>query len=584
MDQKVRKILSGIQSPSMLDILEFHGKSCKYDSYSNNSHSSGKIIDANELEQFCRRLFIDYRNYLLQCDQKSNLTGVWKSVVETLKSDSYNPDIMDKRSGMPYYKLLYSDFRKIFGDKIPYIAELQSAEDISKGQGDFLHVFSYIGNGLKREPIDVRLYLNLKTENILKFSNEFYVRSKKMGLPGYFKFYSSDKNKNDTWLVYSSYSNMDKYINIIEDIKRDRPELFVGSEKVSCNMARLNGHIGFGEEPMDVDANGKSIDYSDGYRYSYNERLGLVTDEIFKQLRSKLTNRCRDCLVGCFADNKEMFGNTGVSFKQYLDRGISPVIEKSVDAWLKTSNGIGWLNQSKYRSRETLISNIKSRFEKNFVNYLIKGEPLDNITENSCEGLIVPIARCDIEGYLKKAHPDPKQFTNRTILRGWLSTYALFKESQSEQAIKLHKGMYIQIRDWLQEELRKDSNNPTYKALYNELCQGNGDASPTGKALEIIAAAGFVSFPNGDTITLKCGNKIINIADKINKYKLYEYALGKECIQKIAREECHKKNIDFNRVCFNETTVSNNHIPIVRANFFVPKSEKKLNKKDNQAC
>ena len=42
-------------------------------------------------------------------------------------------------------------------------------------------------------------------------------------------------------------------------------------------------------------------------------------------------------------------------------------------------------------------------------------------------------------------------------------------------------------------------------------------------------------------------------------------------------------NIDFDRVCFNETTVANNHIPIVRANLFVPMSEKKINKNGHQA-
>lgn len=467
---------------------------------------------------------------------------------------------MEHQSGTPFYNFIYKDFENIFGKNFSNIADLQGHRDISKGQEDFMHIYSYRGLGTKRDNTDVRLYLNLMGKNIIKFSEEFYTRSKEKGLPGYFKFFNTDNQRNDTWLVYSSYENMEKYVEIIESIKRDRPELLEGTEKVSYNMANLDGFIGFGEEPKGIDANGQEkIPTSDDERTSHNARLENVTNNILTNIRKRTLDDIRGnvFLGDGFVDNKDIFGNSNKTFKEYLNLESTPFIEKHIESWLKTSEGIEWANNSPHHNKTSLIKKCKLSFEREFINYLTSNGELSDLSVLGCHGLTIPASKYNWLDYLKKAIPNTN-FDNDTITRGYLCQYACFKSANSPKKFKLYSAMKSEMDNYIQSALQKNPNDPTLQTIATKL---NNPKSVTGKALAVIASAGLISSANGNQINIKCGNKIINIAENINRYNVYEATMGKDIVEQLAKEECHKNNIDFNRVCFNETTTKQNNIP-----------------------
>lgn len=73
MEQNTKNILSKLKSPSMMDILKYHGAGdYKYHSYINNAHSTGYKLQPKELDNFCKMLFVDYRNYILELEKMAN--------------------------------------------------------------------------------------------------------------------------------------------------------------------------------------------------------------------------------------------------------------------------------------------------------------------------------------------------------------------------------------------------------------------------------------------------------------------------------------------------------------------------------
>jgi hypothetical protein len=130
-------------------------------------------------------------------------------------------------------------------DKLKYIPPYSKT-----GKGEFIHCFPHGEVGEGRDKIDCRLYINFKSGNLLDFINEFIgkcVKSKEK-IP-YFKFYTKTDNRNDNFLIYTSYEKAEQIITLLEQIKKEHPELFSGTEKVSKNMGTINGWIGYGDEP-----------------------------------------------------------------------------------------------------------------------------------------------------------------------------------------------------------------------------------------------------------------------------------------------------------------------------------------------
>ena len=118
---------------------------------------------------------------------------------------------------------------------------------------------------------DERLYLNLKAENTIDFATEFITRCIAAGLSvPMFKF--STRYREDQFIIYTKAEDTEKYLDILEDIREEKPELCEGTENVDQNLGKINGWIGYGEDP-----NNK--------RESFTSVREMVVNRFFKMMQ-----------------------------------------------------------------------------------------------------------------------------------------------------------------------------------------------------------------------------------------------------------------------------------------------------------
>ena len=264
-----------------------------------NSHST---TDSEELarsktniENFIGRAYKNFWKLL-----KKGSYGKSKVFDDFLTDKEFDPDSEEfKNLGYSFEKLIRS-----LGQKHPEIKQQFGAyspiyfQDIS-----FIHVNSnkFYYSKSKKQPNECRLYLNMKVENVAEFATIAMRLGQVLELPLYFKFARNDK-RNDTFLFYCSYEEVPKVVALIEQIKAEKPKLFEGTEKVPCHLGKINGYIGFGEEPTEVC---KLPIYEDGASYTevradmleelhiVNERFRekKISEEEAKAKRSEITKK-----------------------------------------------------------------------------------------------------------------------------------------------------------------------------------------------------------------------------------------------------------------------------------------------------
>lgn len=165
-------------------------------------------------------------------------------------------------------------------------------------QGDFTHIHgSYIGN-FAGEEIECRFYMSPKMENITQLIKYIIIKHNMEELPCYFKF-SKDSKRNDRIVFYSSLKNAERHLQILEAIKKEKPELFEGSNKNPL-WGNINGtsDIYFGIEP-----------FNRGYD-SYGSIRGRILDQSLE---------CFKRLYGEINSDDEITDEMAIKFKELLD-------------------------------------------------------------------------------------------------------------------------------------------------------------------------------------------------------------------------------------------------------------------------
>jgi len=135
---------------------------------------------------------------------------------------------------------------QILGDPPPVHAQQggDPLDDNGNVYRDFIHVYPFE----HPSKIDCRLYLNITPENSCKVGEILMKEAYKKHLRVYFKF-DTTGSRNDTMLLYTSYERVNDFVQILQEIKKKRPELFSGAEKTSLLTAKVADCISYGEEP-----------------------------------------------------------------------------------------------------------------------------------------------------------------------------------------------------------------------------------------------------------------------------------------------------------------------------------------------
>lgn len=145
------------------------------------------------------------------------------------------------------YEYIFGERAELFMSTGLHPMLSQSKEDPSAGDklhSDFIHVMPY---GAPKD-ISCRLYLNLLPENAMKLGEILLKDGLKNKRKTYFKF-STENSRNDTFLIYTNYHKVQEFVDLLRQIKTQRPELFEGCENAFPTMPMIDGFIAFGEEP-----------------------------------------------------------------------------------------------------------------------------------------------------------------------------------------------------------------------------------------------------------------------------------------------------------------------------------------------
>lgn len=154
----------------------------------------------------------------------------------------YNNDDQKKDQKSLNTDFYRSEFSKL-SQKLQ--ALVKEGKKIKVEGGDFTHI--KINDDI-RQKTECRLYLRLLPHNTCKVASLLMTECAAAGLPTHFKFMPS--SRLDSLVLYSSYDNVQAFVNIIDSINQQHPELFENAEKIHPLWGSVNGYIGFMEEPI----------------------------------------------------------------------------------------------------------------------------------------------------------------------------------------------------------------------------------------------------------------------------------------------------------------------------------------------
>ncbi len=268
--------LKNIESENKIDLVEFAKKILPYKmlgyrSYdiltSFNKNQSNKPIKKNDLLVFYKNIYDAWFDYVSNLDENKYYGKTYESIIRIKTDKRFKKNNMTPSD---CEKFIFEGYDKEFSGSGLRFLQSQSKELVDKDFSDFVHVYPF---GMPRN-IHCRLYLNLKSENILELCEILTKKCYQKHFRIYYKFWTGMNDRNDTFLIYTNYKRVQDIIDILKNIKSEKPELFVGAENSNGMLHMIDGFIGFGEEPS--------------YKHSsFNSERGDAMDEFFGELFKK---------------------------------------------------------------------------------------------------------------------------------------------------------------------------------------------------------------------------------------------------------------------------------------------------------
>lgn len=525
--QETLEILSQMKSPTFRQSLNY-ALTYWHDDYTNHSHETWQEkVDVAGLEDFCKTLYLDWRKDLI--DNFESLSEKEKEVAIRLRDyDQFQPENIAKLPlATPFYDFFARGFDKYFGSYAQPPSHLQNAEKSIVPDKDtimpdgFLHVYGWAFKDLEKDKRDARLYLNLKSENIPTFVKEFYTICRQKKLPYYFKFAICD-NRNDPFLIYTSYEKIPEYIEVIKEIKQKSPHLFVGTEQISQNFARIDEFIGYGDNPVE------------DHKFSYNSIRKNAINGVSQKLKK---------------DRKEMFKVDNKNRNEiFTTKPNTMTLEDYCKYQLKQCINNGLLVGGK---KDKVDENVFiSQFMRSLKELVLQNKPIEDILDTQT-GATLKISNIDWISVL--AQGSGLAFENQTQARAFLTKHMVFSgvtlnanEAKLVRAVhtQLVKGLYADEQLVETDEEVKLLNR--YKA---KLAHPIANLDATGKALVLLAAANFIE--NGRLIVKLKNNQI---AYDEQNLAVYEELFGKEDIDELIETTCKKQGISSDLLCFDRDT------------------------------
>lgn len=235
-------------------------------------------INVKDKDKFVSEIFNEWKNDITKNisdeDIKSYNNQNFARLRECIKDI---PDIKDFKENLKVYKRL----NKL--DKLDKDSKKTELTDIYQNYAAFFpgDTWTYIrynsinASKPKNFTVDHRLYLNTENIDTYKVMELFRNKCKERELNYLFKF-AEKGDRDDTIVIYSDDRKLSDYIEILEEIKKEEPEIVKRAQTPPMLTGKIDGWIGYGSEPS-LDENGK-------HTKSFNSvRSGIIQNAISKE-------------------------------------------------------------------------------------------------------------------------------------------------------------------------------------------------------------------------------------------------------------------------------------------------------------
>lgn len=341
-------------------------------------------------------------------------------------------------------------------------------------------------------------------------------------MPFYFKFTIQDR-RNDPFLFYTSYEKLPTYLQIIREIKAEKPELFEGAELISQNLGVIDGYIGYGDEP--------SVKKNSGENFSYNEIRGTAINTVANKFRKELRQRYK-------TENKEIFVSSPrpMTLKEYCDFQVEEFAKKNL------------MSNVPQNANAQVIKAMQERFFTAYKKMILTGEPIEDITVHFSQYEATLL--CSKKDWLQ---PFMSNGQTSTEVRGVLARYTIFS------ALKLNpdeKLLTNAVRESLIEAMHRNldtadiQDKDRIRKFLDKIEVAPEKMDNIGKGLIVLATANFIE------------NGLLQIRDKDGKgygypeetLTIYKKIFGKENIEDLIELQCKKYHISQDNICYNSET------------------------------
>lgn len=243
-------------------------------------HNKGQYY-REDADRFYAMLFNKWKNSIVAMTRDE--------FVELYKQGSYGQDFIKMRNylkNIPDVSTMKEADEIFYGSKgdkeLEDALEKYSWKSFGGGSG-WIHVCSrYLTAKKDQYPnVEHRLYLDTESLDTYKMTTYLVEKCDEHNLPYYFKF-DQYADRDDTIVIYSSTENLTKYVEILQEIKREHPELVSRAKEPPVLTGKIDGWIGYGSEPEKT---------PDGQRHSFNEiRAKVLESSIGKVTKQWIMN------------------------------------------------------------------------------------------------------------------------------------------------------------------------------------------------------------------------------------------------------------------------------------------------------
>ena len=201
------------------------------------------------------------------------------------------------------------------------------------GAPGFYHIYSkkLFNKTSKEEQLEKvrhRFYVNVSLDHTHEFAMLFEDKCEKAGIPYHYKF--SAVKRSDMFIVYANTLYLDKYLEILREIKKENPELCSHTGKPPVLTGVIDGWIGYGSEPaindeIKAEAEAKG---EDAKQFSFTDLRAKAISKVVKEISREIIENNLNTKID--------YHGKQILFKEYIAikaaeqayQEISPSIEK----------------------------------------------------------------------------------------------------------------------------------------------------------------------------------------------------------------------------------------------------------------